>query len=117
MGWGQGAACDVDAACDGKNCTRYLDWGEDTKECMGPCCKDSDCGSGAYCDYFIDGTELIRQCMPSALIPWGSAPACCRDSDCGGGKCGVVVQDTWKKSTLTGLPSISPESRAAMRCM
>ncbi len=111
-----GDACGSDGDCRSANCTKYVEGFDTFQKCMGPCCKDSDCGADARCDYLEDGPQLIRQCIPVhmtiVLIP--RAPACCSDSDCSGGKrCAPMEQDTFY--TIGGTASLT-KPRVAMRC-
>ncbi|PKN36322.1 MAG: hypothetical protein CVU63_16835, partial [Deltaproteobacteria bacterium HGW-Deltaproteobacteria-20] len=111
----QSESCDSDAECRSKNCTEYWETFVTTKACMGPCCKDSDCGSVARCDYLVEGSEFRRQCIPlaNALLLSSRKPACCSDADCDGKRCVPVEQSTW--NTVAGTVT-NTVKRVAMRC-
>jgi hypothetical protein len=114
---GQGATCGGDADCDGRNCFVYFTMSE-MDRCMGACCKDSDCGSNAFCDYYQDGSALIRQCFPyqqMVLEPPGPLQACCTNVDCPSGKCEVTHQKVYRKSVNT-YPVLG-DPVPAMRCV
>ncbi len=109
---GQGATCGGDGDCDARNCFVYVTTSE-KNQCMGPCCKDSDCGSG-YCDYYLDGSELIRQCFPNGMMPPAPLQACCTNADCPSGKCEVALQKVYK--SFTSYPTLG-DPVPAMRCV
>jgi len=104
-----GDGCSGDSACDSNICHDYGSLGGG-KKCNGPCCKDADCsglGSGAFCDYELDGATPVRQCFKWTPAPPDDRQACCTDANCAPGQHCVPVYSNvapwelpsgWKKA-------------------
>lgn len=103
-----GDSCSSDGECASNKCYDYGAW----NQCNGPCCKDSDCGSGGFCDYFWDGVAAVRQCMTFPLAaPSANAP-CCTDANCTSPQHCVPVLS----SAVTSIPYYFHDNVWIFRC-